>query len=621
MAAGKNLQIKRGIASSLVTLTSGEPGWATDTFQLYIGTGSANKAVAMLADLTNKVVGPSSSTDHAIVRFDGITGKLVADSVDTIDDTGGITIGNGYQKLSKFAEGLKVRSKTLQLAADHDAMVNISGTCAISAGSTTVTGTNTHFLTDLVAGDVVQINGEKRTVVSFAYPTGGDTSFTVSIAFTTTGSGFTATRYPCILSLGVDGLPSASSLLRIDYDGNLIADSQSSIGGDTLLALAGGEVWTQNNVNAEASLYINHAGYLHGSTQWRNLIVRDGKGSNIMALYGSTKVAEFAGLVKPVEGIETTGCTVNYRGFKLVGAASTTPAISIWSGMANAGARNWGICENEVAWGDFVIKQSAAKDGDPFVAGNTMLEIINGGNVGIGAFPPANKLHVISSSISRGGITIESSDVSGPHLVLKDTYAGGIQKFIRNTGGQLQVINDAYTTAIFVLDDGGMLALSNKLSLSSGMTVNINGNDAIDHMASIAADITTTSLSFVNATGLTFAMEANAAYDIEVKMGISIANASYIESIGINGPASPVHIGGVAFYVLSSPTWVAVTTYDTVYLAAQGTTQVFVMMHLRIVNGANAGNFAVRYKTNNVQYAAKIWAGSFLKYRKVASSV
>lgn len=52
MAAGKILQIKRGVASGLVTLAAGELGWATDTFALYVGTGSANKAVAMLAGAT-----------------------------------------------------------------------------------------------------------------------------------------------------------------------------------------------------------------------------------------------------------------------------------------------------------------------------------------------------------------------------------------------------------------------------------------------------------------------------------------------------------------------------------------------------------------------------------------
>lgn len=62
MAAGKILQIKRGVASGLVTLAAGELGWATDTFVLYVGTGSANKAIAMLAGGT--FTGAIIPSDH-----------------------------------------------------------------------------------------------------------------------------------------------------------------------------------------------------------------------------------------------------------------------------------------------------------------------------------------------------------------------------------------------------------------------------------------------------------------------------------------------------------------------------------------------------------------------------
>jgi hypothetical protein len=41
------------------------------------------------------VVGPASSTNNAVTRFDGETGKLVQDSLVTIDDTGSINIPTG----------------------------------------------------------------------------------------------------------------------------------------------------------------------------------------------------------------------------------------------------------------------------------------------------------------------------------------------------------------------------------------------------------------------------------------------------------------------------------------------------------------------------------------------
>jgi hypothetical protein len=40
---------------------------------------------------TGDVVGPASSTDNAIVRFDGLTGKLIQNSVAILSDTGALT--------------------------------------------------------------------------------------------------------------------------------------------------------------------------------------------------------------------------------------------------------------------------------------------------------------------------------------------------------------------------------------------------------------------------------------------------------------------------------------------------------------------------------------------------
>jgi hypothetical protein len=44
-----------------------------------------------VGDLTGDVIGPGSSTDNAIVRFDGITGKRIQDSAATINDGGDLT--------------------------------------------------------------------------------------------------------------------------------------------------------------------------------------------------------------------------------------------------------------------------------------------------------------------------------------------------------------------------------------------------------------------------------------------------------------------------------------------------------------------------------------------------
>ena len=40
---------------------------------------------------TGDTIGPSSSTDNAIARYSGTTGKLLQDSAITIDDSGNLT--------------------------------------------------------------------------------------------------------------------------------------------------------------------------------------------------------------------------------------------------------------------------------------------------------------------------------------------------------------------------------------------------------------------------------------------------------------------------------------------------------------------------------------------------
>ena len=57
MAAGKVLQIKRGTASTLVTLSTGELGYTTDTKLLYIGDGSGNTLVGGVGVLRDVAAG------------------------------------------------------------------------------------------------------------------------------------------------------------------------------------------------------------------------------------------------------------------------------------------------------------------------------------------------------------------------------------------------------------------------------------------------------------------------------------------------------------------------------------------------------------------------------------
>jgi len=98
-----------------------------------------------VADVADKVTGPASSTDEAIVRYDGTTGKLVQNSSVTIDDSGNMIIAGD---LTVNGTTTTLNTATLDVE-DTNITVNVGGNDASSEGAgLTVerTGTNGSFV-------------------------------------------------------------------------------------------------------------------------------------------------------------------------------------------------------------------------------------------------------------------------------------------------------------------------------------------------------------------------------------------------------------------------------------------------------------------------------------------
>lgn len=95
------IQLRRDTAANLkdVKLVLGEPGYATDTKKFVIGDGSTK-----FSDLKGRIMGPNSSTDHALARFDGTSGQIIQNSNATLDDDGNLKIaGDFYVPAQKYA--------------------------------------------------------------------------------------------------------------------------------------------------------------------------------------------------------------------------------------------------------------------------------------------------------------------------------------------------------------------------------------------------------------------------------------------------------------------------------------------------------------------------------------
>lgn len=89
------------------------------------------------------------------------------------------------------------------------------------------------------------------------------------------------------------------------FGGSLQSDATESYFGAVK-----GYIYTRNDelnfywsTNAAATGYINFSGYQSGGTQFRNLIVADGKGATVATFTGSSKAATFAGLATASAGL------------------------------------------------------------------------------------------------------------------------------------------------------------------------------------------------------------------------------------------------------------------------------------------------------------------------------
>jgi hypothetical protein len=356
------LPIANGGTNNTATPTAGAVAYGTGTAYGFTAAGTAGQVLTSngagvptwTTNAGGDVTGPASSTDNAIARFDGTTGKLIQNSVTTIDDTGAAT---GF---TTFAASTSVTTPIVQASNSAGlSLKNASGTTQMSVGagggdnmsinvSTNLNGANAQIDISPTGSGHVHIKPSGTGSIEVA-PTNVGTIDNMTIGATTPKNG-------SFVDLSVTGITSfdgsqgtAGQVLTSAGTGATPTWTTPTTGTVTSVSFTGGIITVANPTTTPALTVAGTSGgipYFSSGTTWASSAALTQYGVVYGGGAGATPVATAAGTTGQVltattggaptwaapatSGTVTSVSVVSANGFAgTVATATTTPAITL----------------------------------------------------------------------------------------------------------------------------------------------------------------------------------------------------------------------------------------------------------------------------------------------------
>lgn len=397
-------------------------GTSSPTQKLYVADGVATAYAASSGSLiapdggANIQLQNTSSGGFTSVRFVLLNGSNAVGYLGFINTTGSVggsfvfgqrTGGSSYAEQMRLDAsgnlGLGVTpsawgsgQKAIQFGSRGIISNNVAGTYSNFGNNAYFDGTNWIYLATGTAG-VLQMEGNNFYWQQASSGTAGNAiSFTQAMTLDASGR------------LGI-GTTAPKTILDVYSDTDIW---HTFIGGGTSKLLIAGQAGSGGVVlQAGAAATLNNQAV---TTSYSMTLQRDGGNVGIGTSSPSAKLHISSGDLI-TEGVSGGGVFNN-----------------LYVVTTSADARNWAMGASVASFGDFAIRQSNAKDGNPVSSGTTRFYISNSGNVGIGTTSPDGTL-VLSAgtagTASTGGYIglttgTNSSKVRG----------AGIEAFTTDTG-------------------------------------------------------------------------------------------------------------------------------------------------------------------------------------------